>query len=277
KNRLQKELETNIGLEVEDIQGLEGYKVSGRGELHLSILLENMRREGFELSVSKPEVLFREENGEKLEPYEQVIVSVPEEYAGPVISNLNVRKGIMHSMITIDGNTRLEYIVPTRGIIGYRSEFINATRGNGVMEKSFHNYGPYAGPISIKRNGVLVSKETGKTMAYSLFNLSERGKMIVDPATDVYAGMVVGIHSRENDLVVNPCKNKHLTNTRASGSDEAIKLLDPIHFTMEEALEFINYDELVEITPEAIRIRKKFLDERDRRRAFVESMNLEQS
>ncbi len=275
RTRLLKELETNIGLEVEDIDGIEGYKVSGRGELHLSILLENMRREGFELGVSKPEVLYQEINGEKQEPYEQVIITVPDEYSGTVISQLNFRKGIMQSMFTHEGHSRLEYIVPTRGIIGYRSEFINSTRGTGVMEKSFHNYGPYAGVIELKRNGVLIAKETGKTMAYSLFNLSERGKMIVDPATDVYAGMIVGIHSRENDLTVNPCKNKHLTNTRASGSDEAIKLLDPIHFTMEEALEFINYDELVEITPEAIRLRKKYLDERDRRRAFVETMQLD--
>jgi len=275
KQRLQKELETNIGLAIEEIQGLEGYKVSGRGELHLSILLENMRREGFELGVSKPEVLFQERNGEKYEPYEQVVITIPEEYSGTVISQLNFRKGIMVSMFTHEGNSRLEYIVPTRGIIGYRSEFINSSRGTGVMEKSFHEYGPYAGAIDIKRNGVLIAKEAGKTMAYSLFNLSERGKMIVDPATDVYAGMIVGIHSRDNDLVVNPCRGKHLTNTRASGSDEAIKLLDPIHFTLEEALEFISYDELVEITPDAIRLRKKFLDERDRRRAFVNTMQMD--
>lgn len=276
KDRLMKELETNVGLEVSDIPGQDGYRVSGRGELHLSILLENMRREGFELSVSKPEVLFQEKDGERLEPYEQVIISVPDEYSGTVISQLNFRKGIMQSMYTDDGHSRLEYIVPTRGIIGYRSEFINSCRGTGVIEKSFHNYGPYAGPIEIKRNGVLVAKEAGKTMAYSLFNLSVRGRMIVDPATEVYAGMIVGIHSRDNDLIVNPCKNKHLTNTRASGSDEAVKLLDPIHFTMEEALEFINYDELVEITPDAIRLRKKYLDERDRRRAYVESMQVEE-
>ena len=174
-------------------------------------------------------------------------------------------------MYTEKNYSRLEYLVPTRGIIGYRSEFINSTRGMGVIEKSFHSDEPYAGAIDIKRNGVFVAKETGKTMAYSLFNLSERGKMIVEPAIDVYAGMIVGINSRSNDLVVNPCKNKHLTNTRASGSDDAVKLLDPIIFTMEEALEFINYDELVEITPDAIRLRKKHLDERNRRRAFVES------
>ena len=266
--RLFKELETNVGLEVEEIDGEDGYKVNGRGELHLSILLEKMRREGYELSVSKPEVLYKEINGKRYEPYERVNINVPDQYAGAIISHLNQRKGVMESMFSKDGITRIEYIVPTRGIIGYRSQFINATKGNGTLEKSFLKYDRYAGEIMQKRNGVFIAKDLGKTMAYSLFNLSERGKMLVGPATPVYGGMVVGINSRDNDLVVNPCKNKKLTNTRASGSDEAVKLLDPITLTLEESLEFINDDELVEITPDAIRIRKKILNENERKRAF---------
>lgn len=266
--RLIKELQTNIGLEVDEIDGEDGYKVSGRGELHLSILLESMRREGYELSVSKPEVLFEERDGKRYEPFERVIITLPDEYSGSIISHLNQRKGIMETMMSKDGITRLEYIVPTRGIIGYRSQFINATKGTGTLEKSFVKYDLYAGDIQAKRNGVFIAKDLGKTMAYSLFNLSERGKMMVGPAVAVYGGMVVGINSRDNDLVVNPCKNKKLTNTRASGSDEAVKLLDPITFTLEESLEFINDDELVEITPDAIRIRKKILNENERKRAY---------
>jgi len=264
--RLHKEMETNVGLEVNELDGIEGYKVSGRGELHLSILLEKMRREGYELSVSKPEVLMTDIDEVKHEPFESVIVNAPDMYAGSVISQLNVRKGIMHSMNSENGYTRLEYLVPTRGLIGYRSEFINTTHGEGTLEKSFDSYQPYSGVIDDRRNGVFIAKEKGKTMAYSLFNLSERGRMIVEPATDVYPGMIVGLNSRSNDLTVNPCKNKHLTNTRSSGSDDAVKLLDPIKFTLEEALEFIANDELVEITPDAIRLRKKVLDEKDRKR-----------
>ncbi|QWC00269.1 translational GTPase TypA [Mycoplasmatota bacterium] len=265
RDRLIKELETNIGLEVEEIDN--GYKVNGRGELHLSILLENMRREGFELCVSKPEVLYHyDDNGKKLEPFEKVIISAPDIYIGSVISALNQKKGTMISMDTENNYTRLEYSVPTRGLIGYRSEFINSTRGMGVMEKSFSGYLPYAGHIEQKRNGVFIAKDAGKTMAYSLFNLSERGRMMVEPATDVYAGMIVGLNSRDNDLVVNPCKNKNLTNVRSSSSDEAVKLLDPLKLTLEESLEFIANDELVEITPDAIRLRKKVLNEIERKR-----------
>ncbi len=266
--RLMKELETNIGLEINELDGIEGYKVSGRGELHLSILLENMRREGYELGVSKPEVLYKEIDEKKYEPFEEVIINVPEEYSGSVIQALNLKKGEMQYMSTEGNYTKLRYLVPTRGLIGYRSEFINSTRGTGTLEKSFDSYKPYAGEIDDKRNGVFIAKEKGKTMAYSLFNLSERGKMIVDPATEVYPGMIVGLNSRSNDLVVNPCKNKNLTNVRSSGTDEALKLLDPIRFTLEEALEFIASDELVEITPSDIRLRKKILDEKDRKRSL---------
>lgn len=266
KARLYKELETNVGLEVEPIEGVEGFKVSGRGELHLSILLENMRREGFELCVSKPEVLIKEDNNQKLEPYEKVIINAPDESASQIIHSLNLRKGTMISMDSEEGYTKLVYLMPTRGLIGYRSTFINMTRGLGTLEKSFDSFDVYAGEINNHRNGVFIAKEAGKTMAYSLFHLSERGRMIVEMSTKVYEGMIVGINSRANDLVVNPCKNKNLTNVRSSGADEAIKLLDTLKFTLEESLAFINQDELVEITPDAIRLRKKILKETERKR-----------
>jgi GTP-binding protein len=268
RSRLYKELETNVGLEIEPLDKVEGFKVSGRGELHLSILLENMRREGFELCVSKPEVLFKIESGLKLEPVEKVIISTPDQYVSQVINALNIRKGMMVSMESLDGYTKLKYLVSTRGLIGYRSEFINTTHGRGTLEKSFDSYQPYQGEINNFRNGVFIAKEAGKTMAYSLFNLSERGRMIVEPSTPVYEGMIVGINSRQNDLVVNPCKNKHLTNVRASGTDEAIKLLDTLKFTLEQSLSFINDDELVEITPDSIRLRKKILAENERKRWY---------
>lgn len=265
KERLDRELETNVGLQVEEIKTSEGgYKVSGRGELHLSILLENMRREGFELGVSKPEVLFKEIDGVKSEPYERVLISLPDEYSGTIINDLNERKGIMQSITNDAGYTKLEFLAPTRGLIGYRSTFITNTKGEGIMVRSFDSYMPYAGKVQSRKNGVLVSMENGKTMAYSLWNLSDRGTMIVEPATEVYEGMIIGINNRDNDLDVNPCKNKNLTNTRASGSDDAIILNDPKSFTLEEALEFINDDELVEITPDDIRLRKKILNAKER-------------
>lgn len=257
KERLEKELETNVGLKVEQLEGADGFKVSGRGELHLSILLENMRREGYELSVSKPEVIFKEIDGEKCEPYEKVIVNVPNEYSGTVINSLNERKGIMQSVTPGEvGYTKCEYLVPTRGLIGYRGLFITETKGEGIMVRSFDSYGPYAGAISGRKNGVLVSMVNGTTFGYSLFNLSSRGTMIVDPSTDVYIGMIVGIANKEGDLDVNPCKNKELTNTRSAHADEAIVLNKAKKFTLEEALEFIEDDEYIEITPTEIRLRK---------------------
>lgn len=266
KERLDRELETNVGLKVEELTDSDGYKVSGRGELHLSILLENMRREGYELSVSKPEVLFKEIDGVKCEPFEEVLINCPNEYAGTIINDLNERKGIMNSVTNDDNYTKLSFLVPTRGLIGYRSSFITNTKGEGIMVRSFHSFKPYVGPIRGRKNGVLVSMEDGKTMAYSLFNLSDRGTMLVGPSVDVYKGMIIGIHNRDNDLNVNPCKNKQLTNTRAAGSDEALTLIRPKVFTLEEALEFIETDELVEITPDAIRLRKKILDDKERYR-----------
>ena len=268
RDRLMAELERNVGLEVEELPGSDGFKVSGRGELHLSILIENMRREGYELGVSKPEVITKEIDGVLCEPYEKVIVNVPNDYSGTVISDISERKGTMELMQPAEDNyIRLEFNVPTRGLIGYRSNFITNTKGEGIMVRSFDSYKPYAGEISGRKNGVLVSMETGKTFGYALYNLLDRGTMLVEPATDVYKGMIIGIHNRENDLNVNPCKNKEFSNTRSSGSDEAIVLPKAKTYTLEEALEFIENDELVEVTPDAIRLRKKILDEKERFRS----------
>ena len=266
RERLEKELQTNVGLVVEELEGADGFKVSGRGELHLSILLENMRREGYELSVSKPEVLFEEKDGKKYEPFEKVIINVPSDYSGTVINDLQERKATLEVITSNEENNyvHLEFSAPTRGLIGYRSSFITNTKGEGVMVRSFSEYKPYAGAISGRKNGVLVSMENGKALGYSLWNLEDRGTLIIEPATEVYVGMIIGIHNRDNDLDVNPCKNKNLTNTRASGSDEAINLTKPKKFTLEEALEFIAEDELVEVTPTDIRLRKKILDPKER-------------
>ena len=266
RERLERELETNVGLIVEELEGADGFKVSGRGELHLSILLENMRREGYELSVSKPEVLFEERDGKKFEPFEKVIINVPSDYSGTVINDLQERKATLEVITNNEENNyvHLEFSAPTRGLIGYRSSFITNTKGEGVMVRSFSEYKPYVGEISGRKNGVLVSMENGKALGYSLWNLEDRGTLIIEPATEVYVGMIIGIHNRDNDLDVNPCKNKNLTNTRASCSDEAINLTKPKKFTLEEALEFIADDELVEVTPTDIRLRKKILDPKDR-------------
>ena len=270
KERLEKELETNVGLEIEELENSDGFKVSGRGELHLSVLLENMRREGYELSVSKPQVLFKDIDGVKCEPFENVIVNCPSDFASTIISDIQERKGLLLCMQTTEDNyTHMEFSAPTRGLIGYRSAFITNTKGEGVMVRSYDEYKPYVGEFSTRKNGVLVSMENGKTLGYSLWNLQDRGTLIVGPATEVYIGMVVGIHNRDNDLNVNPCKNKQLTNTRASGSDDAIQLINPKTFSLEEALEFIEDDEYVEITPDAIRIRKAILDPKDRYRSKI--------
>ena len=265
KDRLDKELEVNVGLKVEPMDTTDGYRVSGRGELHLSILLENMRREGYEIGVSKPEVLMHnDENGKILEPIEKVIINCPEVYSGTVINKMNLRKGMMEAM-SIEGDyVKIEFSAPTRGLLGYRSEFINDTRGEGNMVRSFARYEEYKGEIPSRSNGVLISQCGGTTMAYGLNALSERATMFVDPGVDVYEGMIIGMNSRKDDMVVNPTKNKKLTNVRASGSDDAIKLNPARTFTLEEALEFIDDDELVEVTPDAIRLRKKYLNEHER-------------
>lgn len=267
KDRLDKELQTNVGLKVEQIDGTDGYKVSGRGELHLSVLLESMRREGFELQVSQPEVIMKtSDSGEKQEPIEQVIINVPEEFAGTVIEKLGRRKGEMKDLQAENGITRMEYEIPTRGLLGFRSEFIMDTKGEGLLDHSFLKYDGYKGPIAQRNNGVLISAEQGTAVGFALWNLQERGIIFIHPTTPVYTGMIIGENSRAEDLVVNPCKEKKLSNMRTSGADEAIKLIPPREVTLETALEYIQHDELVEITPKSIRLRKKHLTETDRKR-----------
>lgn len=268
KERLDKELEVNVGLKVEPLtdSSADGFKVLGRGELHLSVLIETMRREGFELGISRPEVVFKTDaSNNKLEPIEKVIVDVPSEYAGTIINKLNLRKGIMTDMDSDGIRDKITYLVPTRGLIGFKSEFINDSRGEGVMVKSLVGYEPYKGKIDGRNNGVLVSMTNGITLPYALNNLEERGTLFIGSQVNVYDGMIVGLHSRDNDLEVNPTTGKKLTNTRASGNDDTIKLTPPKVFTLEEALEFIEWDELVEVTPTDIRLRKKWLTSTDRR------------
>lgn len=268
RERLQKELEVNVGLKVEETDSTDSFKVSGRGELHLSILIENMRREGYELAVSKPEVIMRKDGSNRLlEPYEEVIISAPDQYSGSVISKLNLRKGMMREMKSENGFTRLEYLVPTRGLLGYRSEFINDTRGEGTMIRRFEKFGEYSGDIPQRTNGVAIAQEEGVATPYAIFNISERVQMFIEPGTRVYEGMIIGMNSRGEDMVVNPCKAKKASNMRAAGSDENIKLAPARTFTLEEALEFIDDDELVEIVPDDIRLRKKYLRELERRRS----------
>ena len=268
RERLNKELEVNVGLKVEETESTDSFKVSGRGELHLSILIENMRREGYELAVSKPEVIMRkDEVGRTLEPIEEVVLSVPDEYSGSVISKLNLRKGMMLQMKSENGYSRLEYAVPTRGLLGYRSEFINDTHGEGTMVRRFDRFDEFTGEIPQRNNGVAIAQEAGVTTPYAIFNIQERVQMFVEPQVKVYEGMIVGMNSRGDDMVVNPCKEKKQTNIRAAGSDDNIKLSPARVFTLEEALEFIDDDELVEIVHDAIRLRKKIISELDRRRS----------
>ncbi|UWD35210.1 translational GTPase TypA [Mycoplasma cottewii] len=269
KERLEKETEVNVGLRIEPLENstIEGFKVLGRGELHISVLIEAMRREGFELAVSKPEVLFQREpmTGELLEPMEKVIINVPTEYSGTVINKLNLRKGIMMDMDSDGIRDKIVYSVPLRGLIGFRSEFTNDTHGEGIMVKSPMGFQTYKGEIAGRQNGVLVSMANGKSLPYALNNLEERGILFIGPQVDVYEGMIIGQHSRDNDLDVNPTTGKKLTNTRASGSDDAVKLTPPRKLTLEEALEYIQADELVEITPTDIRLRKRWLTQVERK------------
>ncbi|WP_107854980.1 translational GTPase TypA [Neisseria elongata] len=269
RDRLQKELLTNVALRVEDTADADVFRVSGRGELHLTILLENMRREGFELAVGKPRVVYREINGQKCEPYENLTVDVPDDNQGAVMEELGRRRGELTNMES-DGNgrTRLEYHIPARGLIGFQGEFMTLTRGVGLMSHVFDDYGPVKPDMPGRHNGVLVSQEQGEAVAYALWNLEDRGRMFVSPNDKIYEGMIIGIHSRDNDLVVNPLKGKKLTNVRASGTDEAVRLTTPIKLTLEGAVEFIDDDELVEITPQSIRLRKRYLSELERRRHF---------
>ena len=269
RDRLQKELLTNVALRVEDTADADVFRVSGRGELHLTILLENMRREGYELAVGKPRVVYRDIDGQKCEPYENLTVDVPDENQGAVMEELGRRRGELTNMES-DGNgrTRLEYHIPARGLIGFQGEFMTLTRGVGLMSHVFDDYAPVKPDMPGRHNGVLVSQEQGEAVAYALWNLEDRGRMFVSPNDKIYEGMIIGIHSRENDLVVNPLKGKKLTNVRASGTDEAVRLTTPIKLTLEGAVEFIDDDELVEITPQSIRLRKRYLSELERRRHF---------
>ena len=269
RDRLQKELLTNVALRVEDTADADVFRVSGRGELHLTILLENMRREGYELAVGKPRVVYRDIDGQKCEPYENLTVDVPDDNQGAVMEELGRRRGELTNMES-DGNgrTRLEYHIPARGLIGFQGEFMTLTRGVGLMSHVFDDYAPVKPDMPGRHNGVLISQEQGEAVAYALWNLEDRGRMFVSPNDKIYEGMIIGIHSRENDLVVNPLKGKKLTNVRASGTDEAVRLTTPIKLTLEGAVEFIDDDELVEITPQSIRLRKRYLSELERRRHF---------
>lgn len=269
RERLQKELIHNVALRVEDTDDPDKFRVSGRGELHLSILIETMRREGYELSISRPEVILREIDGEVCEPYENLTVDVEEQHQGSVMEKLGSRRGKLSDMIPDGkGRVRLDYVIPARGLIGFRTEFMTSTSGTGLIYHVFDKYGPaQKGAVAERQNGVLIANGPGKAAAFALFNLQERGRMLIEPQTEVYEGMIVGVHSRDNDLVVNVIKGKQLTNMRASGSDENIILTPPIKHSLEQALEFIEDDELVEVTPHFIRLRKKLLKEHERKRA----------
>ncbi|WRA26645.1 translational GTPase TypA [Helicobacter pylori] len=267
KDRLLKEMQTNIAMKCEEM-GEGKFKVSGRGELQITILAENLRREGFEFSISRPEVIIKEENGVKCEPFEHLVIDTPQDFSGAIIERLGKRKAEMKAMNPMsDGCTRLEFEIPARGLIGYRSEFLTDTKGEGVMNHSFLEFRPFSGSVESRKNGALISMENGEATAFSLFNIQERGALFINPQTKVYVGMVIGEHSRDNDLDVNPIKSKHLTNMRASGSDDAIKLTPPRTMVLERALEWIEEDEILEVTPLNLRIRKKILDPNMRKRA----------
>ena len=265
--RLSKELKSNVSLRVEMTDSPDAFKVSGRGELHLAILIENMRREGYELQVSRPEVITKKIDDVLSEPVEHVIIDVPEEFVGIVIEKLGKRKGEMKNMLTYKDNVRLEFFVPARGLIGYRSEFITDTKGNGILHHNFHNYEPYKGEVTRRQKGALVAMESGVASAYAMFKLQERSIFFIEPGTKVYEGMVVGENSRNNDMYVNVTKTKQLTNMRASAADEAIRLEPPTILSLEQAIEWITDDEYVEITPQNIRIRKKYLNDQQRKSA----------
>ena len=266
KDRLQREMRTNVAMKFEEL-GEGKFKVSGRGELQIAILAETLRREGYEFSISRPEVIVKEENGKKLEPFELLVVDVPDEFTGAVIEKIGKRKGEMVSMSPMGaGRTRIEFVIPSRGLIGYRSEFLTDTKGEGIMNSTFLEFREFSGAPYRRKNGAIVSMENGVATAYALYNLQDRGKLFVKPGDKVYKGMIIGEHNREGDIDVNPIRGKKLTNIRAAGSDEAIKLAPPIEMTLERALEWIEEDELVEVTPESIRLRKKFLDPNERKR-----------
>ena len=267
RDRLFKELERNVSLRVKETDRAESFEVSGRGELHLSVLIETMRREGFELLVSRPKVIFKEIDSQKCEPMEILVVNVPDDCIGNVIEKIGRRKGEMVNMEpSEEGRTKIEFRIPARGLIGYRTEFMTDTKGNGTMNSMFDSYEPYKGEISARNRGTLIAFEAGTAVTYGLYNAQERGELFIGPGTEVYEGMIVGLNSRAEDIAINVCKEKHLTNTRASGSDDALRLVPPIQFSLEKAIEFIQDDELVEVTPLNIRLRKKILDTKTRER-----------
>ena len=274
RDRLNKELLTNVALKVEDTEEADVFLLSGRGELHLTILVENMRREGFELAVAKPHVVMKMIDGVKCEPYEALTIDLEDEHQGAVMEELGRRKGELSDMVSDGkGRTRLEYRIPARGLIGFQGEFLTLTRGSGLMAHLFDDYGPVKADLPGRRNGVLISQEAGAAVAYALWKLEDRGRMFVSPGEKLYAGMIIGVHSRDNDLNVNPIKGKQLTNVRSSGTDEAVRLTPPIALTLESAIEFIDDDELVEVTPKSVRMRKRYLDETERKRASKASGN----
>jgi GTP-binding protein len=268
KERLEKELLHNVALRVEEGDSPDKFKVSGRGELHLSVLIETMRREGFELAVGRPEVVIKDVDGVKQEPYENVIIDIEEQHQGALMEQMGLRKGDLTNMAPDGkGRVRLEYTIPARGLIGFRNSFLTMTSGTGILTSTFSHYGPIkSGEVTNRQNGVLVSMATGKALTYSLETLQSRGKLFLEPGQDIYEGQLCGINSRDNDLTINPTKGKKLDNMRASGKDEVIALVPPIKFSLEQALEFIDDDELVEVTPKSIRLRKKYLNENDRKR-----------
>jgi GTP-binding protein len=269
RDRLYKEAEGNVALKIEDSPGSDSFIVSGRGELQLAILIETMRREGFELGISRPRVVFQKaEDGTRLEPIEEVVIDVDEEFSGVVVQKMSERKAEMIEMRPSGGNRqRLVFHAPTRGLIGYQGELLTDTRGTAIMNRLFHEYAPYKGDIQGRRNGVLISNDQGEAVSYAMWNLEDRGPMMIEPGIKVYAGMIIGQHTRENDLEVNVLKGKKLTNVRAAGKDEAVKLTTPIRMTLEKSLAYIETDELVEVTPKSIRLRKTILDPNDRKRA----------
>ena len=275
RDRLFKELNTDVSLRVEETDSPDSYKVSGRGELHLSVLIENMRREGYEFAVSKAEVLYKEdENGKKLEPMEIAYVDVPDEFTGAVIEKLSLRKGELRNMSQIAGGyTRIEFKIPSRGLIGYRGDFLTDTKGNGILNTIFDGYEPYKGDIEYRQLGSLIAFETGESVTYGLFSAQDRGSLFIGPGEKVYSGMVIGQCSRAEDIELNVCKKKHLTNTRSSSADEALTLTPPRILSLEQAIDFIDTDELLEVTPESLRIRKRILDPTERKRAYIRSKN----
>ena len=269
RDRLFRELNTDVSLRVEESENQDSYKVSGRGELHLSILIENMRREGYEFAVSKPEVLYKtDERGKKLEPMEIAYVDVPEEFSGTVIQKLSERKGELQGMSTAsDGTVRLEFHIPSRGLIGFRGEFLTSTKGTGIINTMFDGYAPYKGDFQYRKQGSLIAFEAGEAVTYGLFAAQERGTLFIGPGAKVYSGMVIGQNGKAEDIELNVCKTKHLTNTRSSSADDALKLTPPRVLSLEQAIDFIDQDELLEVTPESLRIRKRLLDSRERKRA----------